>query len=273
MLMIPCFAFGAITPQKGDMDEHVRTIKYDPKNVVNLTTYYGVSTFVQFGDDEQITDDNSGDPAAWTIRKGANYLFVQPKERNADTNYTVVTSYPKGKRVYHFALLVEDLPEKDTKAWRNPNLVFSLSFDYPEREVIRQSTTAKTAEKEKIRSKLSLKDQNKDGFNFDYWAAGSFEISPTSARDDGRFIFLTFGNNRDMPAIYEVNSKGEEAIVKTSVQGNTIIVEKMTRRLILRKGALVTCIVNQSFSLDDGMDNTSGTVAPEVERVIKEEHP
>jgi len=41
------------------------------------------------------------------------------------------------------------------------------------------------------------------------------------------------------------------------------------RRLILRKGIAVASVVNKSFDLNGGMDNTTGTVSPDVERVIK----
>ena len=105
--------------------------------------------------------------------------------------------------------------------------------------------------------------------NTDYWAAGSAEITPTGASDDGRFIRLTFSNNRDMPAVYAVDGEGNEALVNTNVDGNMIVVQRMVRRLTLRKGIAVVCVVNKSFDLSGGRDNNTGTVSQSVERVIK----
>ena len=36
-----------------------------------------------------------------------------------------------------------------------------------------------------------------------------------------------------------------------------------------RKGDAVASVINKSFDLNGGIDNTTGTVAPDVERVIK----
>ena len=76
-------------------------------------------------------------------------------------------------------------------------------------------------------------------------------------------------NNRDMPAVYATDADGTESLVNTNVEGNEIVVHRMVRKLTLRKGAAVACVVNKSFDLDGGRDNTTGTVAPDVQRVIR----
>ena len=100
--------------------------------------------------------------------------------------------------------------------------------------------------------------------------AGSEEVSPTTAFDNGRFIFLSFGNNKDMPAIYEQDREGNESLINTNViKGNTIVIQRMVERLILRKGEFVASVVNRSFDINGGIDNNTGTVAPDVNRIIK----
>ena len=73
-----------------------------------------------------------------------------------------------------------------------------------------------------------------------------------------------------MPAIFEVDKEGNESLINTNVVGNTIVIQRMIPELILRKGKSVASVVNRSFDLNGGIDNTSGTVAPDVKRVIKE---
>lgn len=267
--LLPTIAVAEITPQKGVYDPRVRTIDYNPMNVVKLSTFYGVSTHVQFDETEIIKDVAIGDDQAWIVMPRGNHLFIKPQAIQADTNVTVVTN----KRTYQFALIVQPRPIKDVKAWADPNLIFSLVFRYPEEEAAKLiADTKKIAIKERlgeIKSKLS--DTTKEGHNFDYWVAGSDEISPTAARDDGRFIYLTFTNNRDMPAIYAVDEQDNEALINSNViNGNTIIIQRLVRRLMLRKGSDVASVVNKSFDLNGGIDNITGTVSPEVERVIKE---
>jgi type IV secretion system protein VirB9 len=263
-LLIPALAMAEITPPHGKYDPRVRVVDYNPLNVVKLTTFFGVSTHVMFSESETITDVASGDDLAWQIVDRGNHLFIKPKATRADTNVTIVTT----KRTYQFALVVNPRPPKDSKAWADPNLIFSLSFRYPDEETANAKRDAARSQLGEIKSRLT--GATKEGQNIDYWVAGSEEISPTAARDDGRFIYLTFSNNRDMPAIYSVDQEGNEALINTNViDGNTIVVQRLVPRLILRKGQSVASVINKSFDLNGGTDNETGTISKDVERVIK----
>jgi type IV secretion system protein VirB9 len=279
-------AMAEITPYKSPYDSRVRVMDYNRMDVVRLSTFYGVSTHVQFGDDEVIKDVAVGDDQAWSIVPRGNHLFIKPKAKKADTNVTVVTD----KRVYNFVLVVARRSEKDSTAWTDPNLVYGVKFRYPEEEAAKlaaeQAAKAKIEEtkhrfdhikakfasttKEGAVDYVGQKDIPLEQQNYDYWMAGSPEISPTAARDDGRFTYLAFSNNRDMPAIYSVDATGKEALINTNVEGNTIIIHRVVPVLRLRKGDAVVCIRNNAFDLNGGVDNSAGTIAPDVQRVIKE---
>lgn len=267
-LLVPSLALAELTPAKGNFDPRVRVVDYNPMNVVKLATFYGVSTHIQFADNEKIEDVAVGDDQAWKVSPRGNHLFLKPQAKNADTNITVVTD----KRTYQFAVVVQPRPIKDSTAWADPNLIFSLTFHYPDEDAAKLAANTK---KDALKAKLGeikdkLLDAKKEGQNFDYWVAGSPEISPTAARDDGRFIYLTFANNRDMPAVYSVDVEGNEALINTNViDGNTIVIQRLVKSLMLRKGDAVASVINKSFDLNGGVDNKSGTVAPDVERVIK----
>lgn len=269
-MLIPTIAFGEITPRKGNYDPRVRVVDYNPLNVVKLSTFYGVSTHVQFDDGESIKDVAVGDDQAWKVVPRGNHLFIKPQADRADTNVTVVTD----KRTYQFALVVQPKPPKDSRAWADPNLIFSLTFHYPDKEdAERRAKEEKLAAEARTKNlKNKLADAKKQVNNLDYWVAGSEEISPTAARDDGRFIYLTFTNNRDMPAIYSVDQEGNEALINTNViDGNTIVIQRLVPHLILRKGIYVASVINKSYDINGGIDNTTGTIAHDVERVIKGE--
>lgn len=271
-LLIPALAWGEISPQPGRFDPRVRVVAYNAQDVVNLTTYYGVSTHIHFGEGEFIEDKSigAGDPDAWFINVSGNKnnLFIKPKQKFADMNMTVITN----KRVYQFSLRVDPRPLKDLKTWRSTVLTYSLSFTYPDEEKAKAETLARIAEVKNRLGDMKMKfaEAKQAGQNIDYWAAGSDEIKPTAARDDGRFIYLSFSNNRDMPAVYVVDREGGEALVNTNVDGNTIAIHRLVRHLILRKGNAVVCVINKSFDANGGTDNTSGTIAPDVKRMMKE---
>lgn len=268
-LLAPVLAQAEVTPPKGKLDSRVRVADYSPAEVYKIRTYYGVSTHVQFADGETMTDVALGDKEAWEVEPRKSHLFIKPKAHQADTNLTVVTN----KRVYQFALVVD--PSAARKGWQEPDLVYSLSFRYPDEDAARLAAQAKTAEAkathQDLKDKLAqakTRDENRD-----YWVAGADEISPTSARDDGRFIYLAFSANRDMPAVYAVDDDGNEALLNTTVEGKEIIVQRLVRKLVLRKGKAVACVVNKSFDPNGGRDNTTGTIATNVQRVIKGAQP
>jgi type IV secretion system protein VirB9 len=267
ILLLPALAWAELTPPKGKLDSRVRVADYSAAEVYKIRTFYGVSTHVQFAEGETMTDVALGDKEAWEVEPRKSHLFIKPKAQKADTNLTVVTN----KRVYQFALVVEPRGTRDDKAWKAPDLVYSLSFRYPEEEAARLAAQTKVTEAKAVRSEVKgkLAEAKKRDENRDYWVAGSEEISPTAARDDGRFIYLTFSLNRDMPAVYAVDNEGNESLINTNVEGNEIVVQRLVRKLILRKGKAVACVVNKSFDLNGGRDNTTGTVASDVERVIK----
>lgn len=272
-------ALAEIVPNRGIQDPRVRVIDYDPLNVVRLSTFFGVSTHVQFGDDETITDVAVGDDQAWKVVPRQSHLFIKPLADHADTNVTVVTN----KRTYQFALVVHPKPEKSSSAWKDPNLIFSLSFRYPDEAAARRQASAqRQAERDREDRVSALLDGAQGSStpapkpaaggrrNYDYWVAGKDPVSPTSAYDDGRYIYLTFANNRDIPAVYAVNEEGKEALINTHViNGRTVVVQRLVQRLMLRRGAAVASVINKSFDPDGGKDNTSGTVSPQVIRVVK----
>lgn len=310
VLCLPLLAAAEVSPNNHPYDSRVRIVDYNPLDVVKITTYYGVSTHVQFDTSETIKEVAIGDEAAWNIVPRKSHFYVKPKLKKADTNMTVVTD----KRTYHFSLFVAKRSVKDDSAWRDPNLMYGLTFRYPEEEAKKLQALAMEAEqlarqaekksrKDAIKQKLvngtrldrgesepggydsesaqaveenkrqrniypkETPDENID--NFDYWVAGSELISPTGARDDGRFTYLLFSNNRDMPAVYLVDEAGKESLINTHVEGNTIVVHLVVPKLVLRRGEAVACVLNKGFDLGSYNDR-SGTVSSEITRTVKE---
>ena len=85
-----------------DTDARIRTLMYDPDQVVRLDAFFGYQMMVQFGPDERVENVAIGDGSAWQVtpNKAASLLFVKPVEHAARTNMTVVTD----RRIYLFEL-------------------------------------------------------------------------------------------------------------------------------------------------------------------------
>ena len=282
--LIPTLCHGELAPRPGKFDPRVRTVAYNPQDVVVITTYYGVSTPIRFADDEQVEEQSldAGDRDAWSIKVSArkNLLYIRPRMPHADTNMTVVTN----KRVYLFLLnVLQAGPQQRKKAAgnkigaesvayaatysmaaaRSKALTLSLTFTYP--DAGRKSEPEKAANALQAQMEIA-KRQAKGG---DYWVAGDEEVSPTDARDDGRFIYLTFAHNRSLPHIDGVDSSGKPFVLNPAVSGDTVIIDRMVRQLKLTMGDATACVVNRAFNPNGGADNATGTIAPNVIRVIK----
>ncbi len=60
---------------------------------------------------------------------------------------------------------------------------------------------------------------------------------PTHIFDDGVFTYLELREKQDVPAIFAIdNTKGEEALVNVSRQGNYLIIHRLAPQLSLRAG-------------------------------------
>ena len=87
-LLVPALAYAELTPNKGQFDPRVRVADYNAQNVVKLSTFYGVSTHVQFADGEVIRDVAVGDDQACKGEPRGNQLFTKPRAATCFTQKT-----------------------------------------------------------------------------------------------------------------------------------------------------------------------------------------
>jgi len=98
---------------------------------------------------------------------------------------------------------------------------------------------------------------------------GSEALRPAMVFDDGRFTFLRWPGNREIPAVFEIRDDGSELLANTRMQGDLLVVDRIARGLMLRLGAAVASIRNESFE-PEGLAPVGGSTAPGVERTMKE---
>ncbi len=255
-----------VLPPKGNTDGRVRVVDYDPMNVIRLVTQFGVSTHVEFPEEELVQDVAVGDDQAWKLVPRRNHLFIKPVAEKADTNVTVVTS----KHTYNFALTVKSQNGTADASWSDADLIYTLYFRYPGEERKKKEAAKKEKiQKEKeavVKAELEQKGPIR---NIHYFRQGSDLIAPVEAWDDGRFTYLTFAQVQDIPAVYLEDDDGKEALVNTTFQDrSTIVIHRVVPRLIIRQGDQVARIENRSFTTEQKWTET-GTTSPTIQRVEK----
>ena len=77
-----------------------------------------------------------------------------------------------------------------------------------------------------------------------------------------------FAANADLPAIFVRNDDDSESLLNFSMEEGDVVVHRVARRFVLRRGNLTGCVVNRGYA-GGGARLESGTVAPGVERRVQ----
>ena len=193
-----------------------------------------------------------------------NHLFLKPKAGKIATNLTVLTT----RRHYQFDYSSRPMPP----GVEDPDVIFALRFTYPAAdEAAKQAADAAKSASAELESRLHDAARDRPN-NIDYWYCGSPTIKPVAASDDGVHTRLRFAAQSELPAIFVRNDDGSESLLNFHLDAGDVIVHRVARRFIVRRGKLTGCIVNQGYS-GGGARLDSGTIAPEVERAAQESRP
>lgn len=247
-------------PQPGRQDARVRTIDYDPAQVVRITGVFRTATQVLFGEDETILHVAVGDATAWDVAAEKNILFIKPKAAHGVTNLIVTTDRGGVTRNYTFELR--------TQAKASAETLFVLRFRYPEDLKTRSLAALSEAERVLQAKLLSLQlDRGavEGARNLAYEVQGPAALQPSEISDNGRFTILRFPAGQVIPTIYQVTPDGTESLVPFDVRGEFVVVHGIAGRFRLRRGRDVLCLYNTRLD-PYGVDLGTHTASPTVER-------
>ncbi len=222
-------------------DARIVTRIFDESAVVQINGKVKVQTTIKFAEDEQIENVAIGDSQSWQVQpnKAQTILFVKPLAPSAKTNLTVVTS----KRTYLFDLVASP---------RNAPL-YVLQFRYPELEKAEEEArlaAADEAAREKANS-LELAAANDPyavadpaKLNFAWEGKGESDLLPERTYDNGEAVFLTWPEGTPIPAILVTNHDGDEGPVNFTVRGETVVLDTVPAKIILRSGGESATLTN-----------------------------
>jgi type IV secretion system protein VirB9 len=271
-----------------DTDPRLREVTYDAAAVVTVPVRRGVVTHIVLGADEAITEVGAGlggdcgkAESAWCIaaQPGGRHLFVKPKSgAEQPNNLAIVTD----RRVHALRFVV--LPDHSAQA-----PVYRLTVRAPPARTavaarpVRQELLASLAPPGEpppappppppapeavVAERLQAAPPV---VNADYSIAegeASADIVPSLVFDDGRFTYLRFAGNREVPAVFHVLGDGSETLVNTRMEDDLLVVDRVSARLMLRAGRAVVGVWNEAFDLE-GVPPAGGTTVPGVQRVIR----
>jgi type IV secretion system protein VirB9 len=240
-------------PAKGVTDARIREAVYDDNQVYKLRGYIGYQIDLEFQPGESFVGLGAGDIDGLSFVGQNNHLFLKPKAARVATNITVLTN----RRHYHldYSALSQRLVDAD-------QVIYALRFTYPA-----DADTKSAAELAAGHLNAQLEQGTTRPRNFDYWYCGESTLQPAEASDDGVHTRLRFAANADLPAIFVRNDDDSESLLNFSMDGGNLVIHRVARRFVLRRGKLTGCVVNQGY-FGSSSRLESGTVAPGVERRV-----
>ncbi len=217
----------AVVPRPGPGDPRIHVVEYDPAEVVELRSALGFQLTVEFDPGEKIENVAIGDSLGWQVtpNRRANLLFLKPMSARPPTNMTVVTN----QRRYNFQLSVQKQASR--------SLPFSVVFLYaPPVVAVVEPPPPPAPPVER---------------NIAYSYEGSPKTLPAKVFDDGQDTYFAFRQEEDLPAIFAVDPDGGEAVVNTRQRDGYVVVDRVVRGFVLRRGSEVTRIYNDGFRVEE----------------------
>ena len=289
-LLCACSMPGAAqTPNAGQAsDPRLREVVYDPRAVVTIPVKRGVVTLVMLDADEAIAEVASGlggdctkAEAAWCIaaQPGGRNLFVKPKSTASAAN-TVAVVTDRRSHSFRFLVLADGDPKPPVYRLvvKAPAVRIAAPARLTQRDGLAFPPVAALppaplppTPQQVVTGRLQAKPQVLNSHYSIAEGKASEDIVPTLVFDDGRFTYLRFPGNREVPAVFHVLGDGSETLLNARMEDDLLVVDRVSRRLMLRAGSAVVGVWNDAFDLD-GIPPAGGTTVPGIQRTLKAEN-
>jgi len=250
----PALLHAETVPTRGAGDSRIRYAAYNGDQVYRVRGVVGYQIDFEFEAGETFVGLGAGDLEGISYFGTENHLFLKPKAAKVATNLTVVTNRRRYQIDY---TAVAQRPGPD-----DPEVMFAVRFTYPPA----LSRTEAEQAAERIDTALEGASARRPR-NADYWYCGSPTLKPVAASDDGVHTRLRFAANAELPAIFVRNADDTESLLNFSIDSGDVVVHRVARQFILRRGKLAGCVVNRGFA-GAGLRLDSGTVTPDVLRSV-----
>lgn len=247
----------AMLPPPSTTDDRVRIVAYQPNEVYELHARIGYQIEIELEAGEELLGHGAGDLAGIEVAAFANHVFLKPKAADVRTNLMLATN----RREYRFDYIVEASSQPCDCIE-----MYLVQFMYPPVLALAPATNVERVD-EALRGMSGERPRN-----IDYWYCGDRAVRPIAASDDGVHTRLRFEVHAELPAMFVLNDDGSESLLNFGMDDGDVIVHRVARKLIVRRGALSGCIVNQGF-VGAGERLKSGTVTREVIRARREVRP
>jgi type IV secretion system protein VirB9 len=213
----------------------VQLYEYQTDSIYQVRAGLGITTQIELSPNEKVLDYSTGFSNGWELTRRDNVFYLKPKNVDVDTNMMIRTE----THAYIFELKVVATDWTTLESARAAGVQYKIRFSYPS-----DASFSNEVVKAERAPELSTSLVKGRAYNFDYDYAtrstGAPWLIPASVHDDGRFTYIKLGDMKrfptgNFPSIYMRQAEhGEDSVVNTTVEGNTIVVHGTYPYLIVR---------------------------------------
>lgn len=223
---------GAALPANAQV---VQQYQYEPDRIYEVRTGLGITTQIELSPNEKILDFSTGFSAGWDLTRRENVFYLKPKNVDVDTNMVIRTA----THSYIFELKVVATDWTALSQAKQAGVQYKITFAYP------NDTEFASEADEKSVPQLSTKldKDRRYNFNYDYSTRTKQAwLIPTNVYDDGQFTYVKMSDLKafptgNFPAVFgREREGGEDFVVNTTVENNTLIVHGTYPFLVIRHG-------------------------------------
>jgi len=258
LFLLACAPSAAAAPASYLQDPRIRTVDYVADGVITVPVSLSVVTRVVLERGEKIIAAATGVPSKcdneahqWCIvaDMDANEVWIKPKAGARHNNLELKTD----RRDYSFDLEVGVVTTyrvqlRYASSGRQPGIVVAPT----DQQIVAQRLAEAQPSPKNVNYTL---ESNRKGA----------DITPKAIFDDGIFTYFEFPGNSELPTIFVIGSDGREARANFSMKGDTVVVQRLGRKFVLRLGKSVVSVWNEAFDAE-GKSPVDGTTVLGVKR-------
>jgi len=226
--------FAAALPASAQV---VQEYQYEANRIYQVRTGLGITTQIELSPSEEVLDFSTGFSTGWDLTRRDNIFYIKPKNSDVDTNMMIRTA----THSYIFELKVVASDWTALEQAKQAGVQYKITFKYPNDAEF--STKAKSVPQ----ISTTLEKDRHYNFNYDYASNRTIRtkqswLLPTSVYDDGQFTYVKMSDLKDIPtgnfpAVFaRERESGEDFVVNTTVENNTIIIHGIYPYLVIRHG-------------------------------------
>lgn len=216
----------------------VEEYPYQPDGIYQIRTGLGIATQIELSPHEQVLDYSLGFAGGWDVSRRDNVFYVKPRNIDVDTNLLVRTA----AHAYIFELKVVATDWRALSQARAAGVQYKVRFSYPGDTRFAGAAAEATGDVAELSTALHPDRQYHFQYEYTRHRKTPAWLVPSTVYDDRRFTYIRMGDRTrfpsgNFPAVFARDGEdGEEFVVNSTVEGDTIVVHGTYPYLLVRHG-------------------------------------